>query len=114
MTVQGPYQPTGVPAPYVVNRKEPALSGVLSFLIPGVGQFYNGQTGAGVGFLVTWLLLLGFNAVGWVLTAVFVGIAMLAVGLPLALGLEIWAVIHAVLGAQKANQRLIAGTAHHG
>jgi hypothetical protein len=34
------------------NFRDPTVSTVLSFLIPGVGQFYNGQTGKGVGFLL--------------------------------------------------------------
>lgn len=31
--------------------REPALAGVLSFLVPGVGQFYNGQIGKGFGYM---------------------------------------------------------------
>ena len=34
------------------NFRDPTVSTVLSFLIPGVGQFYNGQTGKGVGYLL--------------------------------------------------------------
>ncbi len=35
--------------------REPALSTTLSFLIPGLGQFYNGQTGKGIGCLLFYL-----------------------------------------------------------
>jgi hypothetical protein len=34
------------------NPKSPGLAWFLSFLVPGVGQFYNGQPGKGVRFLV--------------------------------------------------------------
>lgn len=60
-----PLQTTGVRGPVTFSeRKSPALSFVLSFLIPGLGQFYNGeyvkggiQTGAyvaGVGMMLMW------------------------------------------------------------
>ena len=32
--------------------RDPALAGILSFIIPGVGQFYNGQILAGVLWLI--------------------------------------------------------------
>jgi len=35
--------------------REPAVSTVLSFLIPGLGQFYNGQSGKGTGHLLWYL-----------------------------------------------------------
>ena len=37
------------------SYREPALSTTLSFLIPGLGQFYNGQTGKGIGCLLFYL-----------------------------------------------------------
>lgn len=35
-----------------INQKNPGLAAVLSFLITGLGQIYNGQIGKGIGFLV--------------------------------------------------------------
>ncbi|HZI19445.1 MAG TPA: hypothetical protein VEY09_12700 [Pyrinomonadaceae bacterium] len=32
--------------------REPVLAGILSFLIPGVGQLYNGQILAGILWLI--------------------------------------------------------------
>lgn len=40
-----------------VNRKEPILSLILSFLLPGLGQIYNGQVKKGLILLVVYLLL---------------------------------------------------------
>jgi TM2 domain-containing membrane protein YozV len=36
---------TGVPT---YRRKSPSLAWFLSFLYPGMGQFYNGHTGKGI------------------------------------------------------------------
>lgn len=40
--------------------RNPLLAGVLSFLIPGLGQLYNGQILWGV----VWLLLTGVSWIG--------------------------------------------------
>ncbi|MGB8509610.1 MAG: hypothetical protein WCD76_14580 [Pyrinomonadaceae bacterium] len=40
--------------------RNPLLAGVLSFLIPGLGQIYNGQILWGV----VWLLLTGVSWIG--------------------------------------------------
>lgn len=48
-------------------RKKPALSGLLSFLVPGLGQLYNGHIWRGLFWLVItpglWLGTGGF--LGW-------------------------------------------------
>lgn len=36
--------------------KNPGLAAVISFFFPGIGQFYNGQFGKGVVFLVVDLI----------------------------------------------------------
>ncbi len=36
----------------------PGIAAVLSFLIPGLGQAYNGQVGKGVLFLLGWVLVI--------------------------------------------------------
>ena len=46
--------------------RDPVLAGILSFLIPGVGQIYNGQILWGI----LWLLLTG---VSWIGTAGLLG-----------------------------------------
>ena len=40
--------------------REPFLAGILSFLIPGVGQIYNGRILAGI----LWLVLTGISWIG--------------------------------------------------
>jgi TM2 domain-containing membrane protein YozV len=40
--------------------RNPVLAGILSFLIPGVGQIYNGQFLWGI----VWLLLTGVSWIG--------------------------------------------------
>lgn len=48
---QPPYQPP-VPPALAPPRKEPFLSVVASFFIPGLGTIVNGQAGKGVAFIV--------------------------------------------------------------
>lgn len=84
---------------YAGPRKDPFIAGILSFLIPGVGQFYNGHVGAGIWFLVG-------SVSGLVLGNVFAqdgeyGIALVCYGLTL--GLDIWAIVHAAKGANRVN-----------
>jgi TM2 domain-containing membrane protein YozV len=40
--------------------REPLLAGILSLLVPGLGQIYNGRVLAGI----LWLLLTGFSWIG--------------------------------------------------
>jgi TM2 domain-containing membrane protein YozV len=40
--------------------RDPFIAGLLSFLLPGLGQIYNGQILWGV----IWLLLTGFSWIG--------------------------------------------------
>lgn len=48
--------------------REPLLAGILSFLIPGLGQIYNGRIIIGIIWLIltgaTWIGSVG--ALGWV------------------------------------------------
>lgn len=39
------------------ERHSPALAAILSFVLPGLGQAYNGEVGKGVLFLVGWVLI---------------------------------------------------------
>jgi len=76
---QGPY---GMPLMPYVKRKEPALALVLSLMLPGVGQIYNGDVGKGIA------MMLGF----WVLIWFGIGI-----------GFWIWSMIDAYQSAQNIN-----------
>src|SRR5690348_8876472 len=42
------------------NMRDPMLAGILSFLIPGVGQIYNGRILIGI----IWLLVTGISWIG--------------------------------------------------
>jgi len=59
--------------PYVstqiyVKRKEPGIALLLSFLLPGLGQFYNGDVGKGIAFMFGFFALvwIGIGVVFWV------------------------------------------------
>jgi len=41
------------------KAKNPWVAGILSGVLPGLGQFYNRQLGKGVGFLIGFLVLGG-------------------------------------------------------
>jgi hypothetical protein len=41
------------------KAKNPWVAGILSAVLPGLGQFYNRQLGKGVGFLIGFLVLAG-------------------------------------------------------
>lgn len=85
-------------AAYMKPPKSPALAGVLSALIPGVGQFYNGHVGAGVGFLLGNIVLssLSFQVEGGTLYFYPIFFAGWV-------ALDIWAIVHAVKGSKREN-----------
>jgi len=91
------YSPTTYPTAsgYVVAPKNPAISLLVSFFIPGVGSMINGDTGIGIVILLLWLLAIvsDFTVIG------------LVVGIPLGLGMFIWGLIDAYQGAQRWNRR---------
>lgn len=71
--------------------RSPILAAILSLILSGLGQIYNGQVTKGVIFIVVQLV----NAA---LTAVLIGwILMPIVGL--------WATIDAYLVARRSNER---------
>ena len=83
---------------YEWTRKEPAVSWLLSFLIPGVGQMYNGQVGKGVGMLLGYMGSIG--------TALYVDDLDSEIRLGLAavsLGIWIWSQIDAPVYASRRN-----------
>lgn len=91
---QPPYGQPGYPPSYAVGPvapKNPGLSLLASFFIPGLGTMINGEVGKGV-----LILLLYF--VSWPLVLVLIGI-------PMILGVWIWGMVDAYTGAQNWNRR---------
>jgi|SRR5579859_4218761 len=92
-----PPQVTGylVPAPQpgamVIAAKNPAVSLLVSFFIPGVGSMMNGDTNTGILILVLYV--------------VSVVLSFFVIGLPFLIGLWIWGMIDAYQGAQRWNAR---------
>ena len=79
----------GQPVAMIVAPKNPAISLLVSFFIPGVGSMINGDTGTGIAILVLYVL-------GLVL-------AFFLIGIPLLLGAWIWGLIDAYQGARRWN-----------
>jgi len=73
-----------------VAPKSPAGSVLLSVFIPGLGSMVNGNAGVGVAILV-------LNIIGWML-------AILLIGIPLAIGTWIWGLVDAYQSAQRWNR----------
>lgn len=89
-----PFAQGTMPAP----RKEPALSLLASFFIPGLGEMINGDVGLGVAFLGAYI--------GGIVLVVCLGWIIIGfIGLPIALGAWIWSMIDSYQGAVRVNQR---------
>jgi TM2 domain-containing membrane protein YozV len=85
-------EPPALPAGYHrVEPKNPALSLLASFFIPGLGTMLNGETGRGIGILVGYFVALLLSLV--------------LIGIPFVIGLWIWGMVDAYTGAQKWNAR---------
>jgi TM2 domain-containing membrane protein YozV len=82
--------PAGYPVQQVVAAKNPAVSLILSFFIPGLGTMVNGNVGRGV-------LILVLYVVGWVLS-------FLLIGIPLLIGAWIWGLVDGYTSAQRWNR----------
>jgi TM2 domain-containing membrane protein YozV len=76
--------------PVMVAPRSPSGSVLLSIFVPGLGSMVNGNAGVGVTILI-------LNIVGWVLAIVLIGI-------PLALGSWIWGLVDAYQSAQRWNR----------
>ncbi len=70
--------------------KNPALAAILSFLINGLGQVYNGQIGKGI-------LIFVIQIVNALLTTVIIGFVTLPI-------VWIWSIYDAYKVAQKLNE----------
>ena len=98
-----PYPPPGQQPPPTAYppqpRKEPAISLLISFLVPGVGSMINGDVRTGVGILVGYALSIVFIVCfSWFF---FIGF----LGVPVMLGLWAYGMYDAYQGAVRANQR---------
>ena len=76
--------------PMVVAPKNPAVSVLLSVFIPGLGSMVNDNASTGVTILI-------LNVIGWML-------AILLIGIPLAIGTWIWGMVDAYQSAQRWNR----------
>jgi TM2 domain-containing membrane protein YozV len=83
--------PVGQPGMMVVAPKNPAVSLIVSFFIPGVGSMINGDVGTGIAILLLYII-------GWA-TAIFL------IGFILVFGAWIWGLVHAYQGARRWNLR---------
>jgi len=91
--------------------KNPILAGVLSAVVPGLGQFYCRQWGKGAGFLVGTLLLFGLLTASVdpakLEQAAETGVLMENMGqflliAVLLLALAIWSILDAIRSAKKS------------
>jgi len=73
-----------------VAPKNPAVSVLLSVFIPGLGSMVNDNVGVGVAILI-------LNIVGLILAVVLIGI-------PIAIGSWIWGLVDAYKSAQRWNR----------
>lgn len=80
-----------------VNRKEPVLSLILSFFIPGVGQVYNGEIKKGIIMLVTYYF---FAVATAILCFLVVGVCCL----PFLLAYWVYIMYDAVATADSINK----------
>lgn len=97
----------------MVNIKEPIVSAVISFLIPGTGQAYNGQVKKGIavllGYIVLWIAVYAIYFFGGLgLTLITAGIGSLALlccfpMLFLPLLINVWAAYDAYKTSKRIN-----------
>jgi|GEM_PF-3886622 len=95
---------------YQYRDKSPALAALFSVLLPGGGQYYNGEIGKGIAFTAT-------SVGGYLGGFVFLVAALvpedgndLFAGLGLAcwvvsIGSHIWSIVDAPISANKINQK---------
>ena len=86
----GGYMVPAQPGALVVAPKNPAVSLIVSFFLPGVGSMINGDTNRGI--LILALYLVSALAI------------IVLIGIPFAIGIWIWGMIDAYQGAQAWNR----------
>ena len=74
--------------------KNPSVATILSFFFMGLGQFYNGQIGKGIIFIILYGIscLLMFVIIGFITTPI----------------LWIWGMVDASISAKKVNEQIAA------
>lgn len=88
-----------------VNEKNPGLALLFSLLIPGGGQYYNGETSKGVT-----MTGIGLGAIVLTTVAANEGASELsAIGSLIALGNSIWSMIDAPISANRINRQNAIG-----
>ncbi|HET7419422.1 MAG TPA: hypothetical protein VFL27_03495 [Candidatus Dormibacteraeota bacterium] len=86
----GGYVVAPPPGTVAIAPKNPAVSLIVSFFIPGVGSMINGDTTTGIVILILYI-------VGW-------ASSWLLIGIPLLVGVWIWGMVDAYQGAQRWNR----------
>ena len=106
---------------YVKQEKSPALAGFLSFLIPGIGQFYYGNNEGGLidlgealaadAMMIGGYLTAGINAVRFNETGRLAyrskaekGLAFFWIGTAWSAANGIWSIVDAVKGTKRVNR----------
>jgi len=99
--------------PQIGDPYSPALSGVCSFLIPGLGQMISGEVGRGLGFLGGSAAcgVVGFVGYGIVVTNAYngnssaagAGLSLMLVGFTAMTVVDIWSIVDAVNVAKVNN-----------
>lgn len=75
----------------VANRKSEGLAAVLSFIIPGLGQIYNGEIGKGIAIIIGSVIL-------WMFFWLLIPLLILLI-------IYIWSIYDAYKTAQNINQQ---------
>src|SRR2546426_12516292 len=95
------------------KAKNPWVAGILSGVLPGLGQFYNRQLGKGAGFLIGFLVLAGGLGFGVDLQALEKAMSsgarpeklwLILAGGVLMLILVIWSITGAAPARQRTKQ----------
>ena len=73
-----------------MKTKSAGLAGVFSFVIPGLGQVYNGQFGKAVGFIL-----------GAIVTGTFIPTI---IGAVLFVAVWVWGILDAYQSAERMNR----------
>ena len=99
--------------PELGDPYSPALSGVCSFIMPGLGQMISGEVGRGLGFLGGSAVcgVVGFVGYGVLMSSVYsynssgagAGLGLMVVGFSAMTAIDIWSIVDAVNVAKVNN-----------
>ena len=106
---------TAAPQVVVIRERNPAAAGLFSFMIPGGGQLYNGQTGKGIAFFASGLFTVGMatrqectEIVGLPGSEVCEFMNDAGVWAVAFLANSVWSIVHAVETAKRLNAEALA------